>query len=223
MTAWSYSSISTFKQCPKKYYHLKVAKDVRDDPGEAAEYGSAVHEAAELFIKDGTPIPKKFAFIEPVVHRLAEVPGDKHAELKLGIRRTECGDYEACGFFDKDVWWRGIADLLIIDGWKAYCVDYKTGKSAKYADTKQLDLLAAAIFLHFPEVLKIKSSLIFLVSGNLIKKDHVFADRREYLSVFNSQLADLEEAERSGVWNAQTSGLCKQYCPVKSCPHNGRS
>jgi len=25
--AWSFSSIKTFEQCPKKFYHLKVAKD----------------------------------------------------------------------------------------------------------------------------------------------------------------------------------------------------
>jgi Protein of unknown function (DUF2800). len=59
VTAWSYSSIKTFDQCPKKYYHLKVAKDVKDIPGEAALYGTAVHEAAEHFVKDGTPIPEK--------------------------------------------------------------------------------------------------------------------------------------------------------------------
>ena len=30
MTAWSYSSIKTFDQCPKKYFHLKIAKDIQD-------------------------------------------------------------------------------------------------------------------------------------------------------------------------------------------------
>ena len=25
---WSFSSLKTFQQCPKKYYHTKVAKDV---------------------------------------------------------------------------------------------------------------------------------------------------------------------------------------------------
>jgi hypothetical protein len=52
MTAWSYSSIKTFDQCPKKYFHLKVIKDVKDDPGEAAIYGTDAHEAAEHYIKN---------------------------------------------------------------------------------------------------------------------------------------------------------------------------
>ncbi len=215
MTAWSYSSIKTFEQCPKKYFHLKVAKDVKDEPGEAADYGTAVHEAAELFIKDGTSIPEKFAYIRPVVERLAAIPGEKHAELKLGVRKVGHA-YEPCDFFDKDVWWRGIADLLIINGDKAYCIDYKTGKSARYADTKQLDLLAGAVFTHFPDVLRVKSSLIYVVSGELIPKTHVITEKSKYLSVFDAQLDHLDAAMENGVWNAKSSGLCS-FCPVKTC------
>ena len=214
MTAWSYSSIKTFEQCPKKYFHLRVAKDVKDEPGEAADYGTAVHLAAEEFIRDGKPIPEKFAYIRPVVERLAALPGDKMAELKLGIRK----DYSPCGFFDKDVWWRGIADLLVIDGHRAWCVDYKTGKSARYADTKQLDLLAGAVFSHFPEVVKIKSSLIYVVSGELIPKTHVITERSQYLSVFDQQIDQLDAAMENGVWNPKSGPLCG-WCPVTSCDH----
>ena len=146
MPAWSYSSIKTFDQCPKKYYHLKVAKDVKDTAGPEADYGTQAHEAAEHYIKHGTPIPGKFKIMRPVVEALAQFPGEKHTELKLGVRKTATG-YEPCGFFAKDVWWRGIVDLLITNGKTAHMVDYKTGKNAKYADMKQLDLMAGAVFL----------------------------------------------------------------------------
>lgn len=217
MTAWSYSSIKTFDQCPKKYYHLKVVKDVKDDPGEAADYGTAVHLAAEEFIRDGKPIPEKFAYMRPIVERLAALKGEKHAELKLGVRKANDG-YAPCGFFDKDVWWRGVADLLVIDGKRAWCVDYKTGKNARYADTKQLDLLAGAVFTHFPQVEKIKSSLIYVVSGDLIPTEHRVAQRDQYMSVFDTQLDRLEAAMDNGIWNAKTSPLCS-YCPVVDCEH----
>jgi hypothetical protein len=217
MMAWSYSSIKTFEQCPKKYFHLKIAKDVKDDPGVAADYGTAVHLAAEEFIRDGKPIPDKFGYIRPIVERLAALPGEKHAELKLGLRKTNSG-YEPCDFFDDKVWWRGIADLLVIDGHRAWCVDYKTGKSARYADTKQLDLLAGAVFTHFPEVNKIKSSLMYVVSGELIPKTHVITERSQYLSVFDSQLEGLEAAMDNGVWNPKSGPLCG-WCPVVDCAH----
>ena len=217
MTAWSYSSIKTFDQCPKKYYHLKVAKDIKDEPGEAADYGTAVHEAAELFIRDGTPIPQKFAFMRPIVEPLAAKHGTKHTEMKLGVRKTGTG-YEPCGFFDKGVWWRGIVDLLIVDNHTAYMIDYKTGKSAKYADMKQLDLMAGAIFVHFPEVMKIKSALAFVISNEFPKKVHVREKLHEYLSVFNDELDQLDAAIGNGIWNAKTGPLCG-WCPVTSCEH----
>jgi len=217
-TAWSYSSIKTFDQCPKKYYHLKILKDIKDTGSEATIYGQQVHKAAEDYIKDGVPIPEKFAYIRGVVEALGRKEGEKHTELRLGVKRIDEG-YEPCKFLGKDVWWRGIADLVIIDGDTAYSVDYKTSKNAKYADVKQLDLVAGGIFTHFPQVDKIRSALIFLVSNDVIKKDHYREHMHNYLSTFDPLLDRLEVAEESGVWNAKSGPLCR-FCPVLSCEHH---
>jgi hypothetical protein len=217
MTAWSYSSIKTFDQCPKKYFHLKVVKDVKDEPGEAAVYGTQVHEAAEFFIRDGTPIPEKFAYMRPIVEPLAAKQGEKLTEMKLGLRK-QGDEFEVCGFFDKDVWYRGIVDLLIIDGDRAWMIDYKTGKNAKYADMKQLDLMAGAIFVRYPDLKTIKSGLAYVVSNEFPKKTHKREHLNTYLSVFDNQLDRLDAAMENGVWNAQTSPLCG-WCPVTSCEH----
>ena len=48
MNTWSYSSLSLFKQCPRKYHRLRVVKDVKEDDAEHLIYGNAVHKAAEL-------------------------------------------------------------------------------------------------------------------------------------------------------------------------------
>ena len=217
MPSWSYSSIKTFDQCPKKYFHLKVVQDVKDEGNEASRYGNDAHAAAEAYIKDGTPIPDTYAIMRPVVEALSKFPGDKHTELRLGIKRTGNG-FEPCGFFDKDVWYRGIVDLLIVKGKTAYLIDYKTGKNAKYADMKQLDLMAGAVFIHFPNVVRIKSGLAFVVSNEFPKKDHVREHLNQYLAVFDDQLDQLEAAMDNGIWNAKTSPLCG-WCPVTSCEH----
>ena len=214
MTAWSYSSIKTFDQCPKKYFHLKIAKDVKDEGNEASIYGNDAHQAAEDYIKNGTPIPDKFKIMRPAVETLAKFPGEKHSELKLGVRKTDTG-FEPCDFFDPDVWYRGIVDLLIVDGWNAHMVDYKTGKNSKYADMKQLDLMAGAVFVHFPEVMRIKSGLIYVVSEEFLPETHV----RTYMSVFERQLEQLEDAMEAGVFNAKSSPLCG-WCPVTTCEHH---
>jgi hypothetical protein len=214
MVAWSYSSLKTFQQCPKKYYHTRVAKDFKDEDSTATIYGKEVHKAAEDFIRDGTPIPAKFKFVEPTLVALKNIEGEKYCEIQLGL--TE--DLEPCGFFDDNVWWRGIADLLIINGEEAFLVDYKTSKNAKYADTKQLDLLAAATFAHYPEVKRIKSALIFVVSNEFVKKQHVYEEVQKYVRPFTFDLERLDQALGNGVWNANSSPLCS-YCPVKSCQH----
>jgi hypothetical protein len=74
MPSWSYSSIKTFSQCPKKYYHLKVAKDVKDTQGAEALFGEEAHAAAEHYIKHGTPIPGKYKVMRPAVEALAQFP-----------------------------------------------------------------------------------------------------------------------------------------------------
>ena len=217
MVAWSYSSIKTFDQCPKKYFHLKVAKDYKDVQGPEAAYGDEAHKAAEHYIKHGTPIPNKYKVMRPVVETLAKFPGEKHAELRLGVAKTPVG-FEPTTFFGKNVWWRGIVDLLIINGDTAHMIDYKTGKNAKYADMKQLDLMAGAVFVHYPEVMKIKSGLAYVVSNEFPKKTHKREGLYEYLGVFDPQLDRLEAAMDNGIWNAKTSPLCG-WCPVHGCEH----
>lgn len=217
MPAWSYSSIKTFEQCPKKYFHLKVVKDVKDEPGEAAIYGTAVHLAAEEYIRDGKPIPEKFSFMRSILEPLAAKQGDKHCEMRLGVAKTDTG-YEPCSFFAKNVWYRGIVDLLIVDGNKGWMVDYKTGKNAKYADMKQLDLMAAALFVKYPELDTIKSGLAYVVSNEFPKKTHKRKYLERYMSVFDNQLDRLEAATENGIWNPQSGPLCG-WCPVTSCEH----
>jgi len=138
--AWSYSSITLFHQCPKKYYHLRVRKDIVEPKTEHLLYGEQLHKAAEEYIGSNIQLPEQFKYIEPFLAKLKAVKGQHLCEYKMGL--TSSG--KPCDFFAQDVWWRGIADLLIIneEEGKAMIVDYKTGRNAKYADTKQLDFLA---------------------------------------------------------------------------------
>jgi hypothetical protein len=218
MTAWSYSSLNTFKQCPKKYYHLKIARDVKDKGSTATVYGQEVHTAAEEFIRDRKEVPKKFAFINNVLEALDKIEGEKHCELRLGVAKTDEG-YKPVDFYSDDVWWRGVADLVIINGDTAHSIDYKTSKNAKYADTKQLDAVAAGLFTHFPQLKRIKSALAFVVSKEFVQKEHVVEKKQEYFGAFEPVLERLEIAQESGVWNAISGPLCG-WCPVTSCEHH---
>ena len=43
---WSYSSLALYQQCPKKYYHLKVVRDIKEPETEAMRYGTEFHSEA---------------------------------------------------------------------------------------------------------------------------------------------------------------------------------
>ena len=214
---WSYSSLKTFQQCPRKYYHTKVAKDIREPDTKATLYGKLMHTVAEEFIRDGKPIPPEFDYLEPTLQMLAAIPGEKHCEVKLGLTR----EMKACDFDAPDVWWHGIADLVIINEEKglAHSVDYKTSKSARYADIKQLDLVAAGIFAKFPQVKKIKSALVFVVSKEFVKADHAKEQELQYVAQMLPDITRIESALKTNVWNPVSGPLCK-FCAVKDCEYN---
>ena len=120
---WSFSSLKTFQQCPKKYYHTKILKDVVQEDTKATLYGKDFHTAAEEYIRDGAPLPAKFSFAKTTLDNLNNIPGVKYCEVKLGLTKG----LEPCSFSAKNVWWHGIADLVVVNEDKglAYSVDYK--------------------------------------------------------------------------------------------------
>lgn len=220
--AWSFSSIKTFEQCPKKYYHLKVAKDYAEDQNaEHLRYGTLFHEAAEEYIRDGKPLPPQFNFAKSTLDNLNQRPGKKLCEYEMGLT----ANLEPCGFKDSEVWWRGIADLIILeDNGVARVLDYKTGKSAKYADTGQLELMALAVFKHFPNVTKVKAGLLFVIANAFPKA--TYSRETDETKLWTKWLGDygrMKRAYETDVWNPKTSGLCRKHCVVLSCPHNGRN
>ena len=216
---WAYSKIKAFETCPKQFYHMRIAKTYTEPESDHLLYGNEFHKAAELYVPDKEDLPKKFDFARPVLDSLKALPGEKHFELKLGL--TE--DLEPCGFFDKNVWWRGVVDLLIIDGDRARVVDYKTGKSARYADKGQLELMAMATFKHYPQIKKVQGALLFVVANDMIREAYLQEAQTDLWSDWLKRYTAADKAVRANVFNPRPSGLCRQHCLVLECPHNGRS
>jgi len=215
--AHSYSAIKDFEGCPRRYHEVRILKKFKSKDTEATLYGTAVHKAFEDFIKDGAALPASFEAYRKFVEPLAQLDADIRCEEKMGIR----ADFTPCGFFDKDVWFRGIPDYLAISrsGKVARVADYKTGKSSRYADTAQLELMAAMVFIHHPTVEKVKGALLFVVVGDIIKAEYTRAQLPEILSKWAGRASAIEGAVDVGVWNPRSSALCK-FCPVSSCEHN---
>lgn len=216
---WSFSKLKAFDTCPKQFYHEKVLKEYPFVQTDAILYGNEFHKACENYIGDEEPLPKKFIYVKNALDALNDKRGVKLCEKKLGIT----ADLEPCGFYDKRVWFRGIADLLIIDvvGNMAWVVDYKTGKSAKYADKGQLELMALSVFAHYPDIDRVKAGLFFVVAGDLVKDTYKTLDKVSLWKKWMTNYARMETAFEADVWNPRPSGLCRRHCQVTECPHNG--
>jgi hypothetical protein len=213
---WSHSSLKDYEGCPRRYHEVKVLKNYPFKDTDATIYGKELHTAAELYIKEDTPLPPQFAFLQGTLDALKAKPGRKLCEHQMGVTK----DLKPCGFMDKEVWVRGIADLLIIDdeNLTAKVVDYKSGNN-KYPDREQLKLMALMVFAHFPHIRRVSGALLFVVKEDIAKASFMVGEAEEYWWDYRERVARIEQAHETGVWNPKPTPLCG-WCPVTTCEHN---
>jgi CRISPR/Cas system-associated exonuclease Cas4 (RecB family) len=213
----SYSHIKAFETCPKQFYHSKHLNEYPFVETEAVKYGKEMHTAAELYIRDDEPLPKRFEYLRSPLEALKRKSGKKFTELKLGVTH----DITPCTYFSKDIWLRGVVDLLIIDGNKAWVIDYKSSKKSEYAEKDQLELMALLVFASYTEVEEIYGGLMFPRINQMVKSKYYKKDKAKLWSEWINRNNKMKEAYKLNKWATKPSGLCRAYCPVTHCVHNG--
>jgi len=214
---WSYSSLSSFIQCPRRYHIVRVLKEVKEPPTEATIWGNEVHSALELRIKEGRPLPTEMEKFESVAQELESWSDQWVTEEKFGL--TE--NLEPTGFFSDDVWCRGILDVYAVHKNRAVVADYKTGKMRP--DLTQLKLFAAAILHKYPQVDRVKTAFLWLNHDRKTVEDFDRSDLEFIWKYFLPMIQRLESAYERDVWPPNPSGLCRSWCPVgrNRCEHCG--
>lgn len=214
--AWSHSSLKDFEGCQRRYHEVKVLKNYPFQETEATRYGNQVHEALELYVRDGKPIPPEYSQFQPVVDSLLKKPGRKLAEYEMALTY----DLKPVAWKDPNVWVRGIADLLIVDddNLTAWVIDYKTGND-KYPDRDQLVLMSIMVFEHFPHIRKVNSALLFIVKNSMVKMQMMHDAKHAAWWRYRERTARLEQCFDTNVWNPNQTPLCK-WCQVTGCEFN---
>lgn len=215
MYTWSFSGLKKFVTCPKQYHEVKVLQNFVEPDTDATRYGKDVHNSLECYVRDSTPLPENYKRFQKAADALIAIPGVKYPEHKMALTDTL-----EPALFDEGYWVRGIADLLIVDNDYGFIVDYKTG-SDRYADLKQLRLMAYMAFVHFPKLQTIKSGLMFLMNGNFMPEEYTRSLMPSLWRNFIPDLNRLTLAYETDKWSANPSGLCRKHCVVTSCMHNG--
>lgn len=229
--ALSFSKLSTYQQCPRRFYEQHLTHNIPYTDSPATLWGTRVHDAHENYLLKRMPMDAEV--LKRIGTGYADKINEKYqtlvAENRVGVPlygeqewAIKANGQLASWFDTHGVFMRGKADVGMASLKKVYQYDYKTGK-ANYPKTDQLDLLALMAkaqptMAHY-EVFD--SALIFLEAGvikphttNLAGEQHEIQMRkfiRESLRVIDSYERDY--------WPERDGPLCA-YCPVLSCPFN---
>ena len=213
---WSFSLLDAYELCPKKYDAEKRSKTVAELSNEKQQYGTYAHKCFELRMRRGAKLPLDMTHHEPMLQQLCDYPGEKLTEQRMALTR----DLKPTGFFDSDVWVRGLADLLIVNEkqHKLVAVDYKFGRMKDSFD--QLDLMVA---IAFRLVKGLKHALgLFYWAGDK-KFTRKLYDEDSTLRVWENimpRVQQFQEAHRTGTFPARPNFLCRKHCPVTGCKYH---
>lgn len=208
MPAWSYSSLTNFETCGRKYYLTKVAKTVVEPPFEAATHGVDVHKAFEDAVVKQQPLPEKYSEWQPIAFKLQTAKGQRHAELQLAINKA----FHPVPWRAKDAWCRGIVDVVVENGNKALALDYKTGR--RKPDSTQLMLFAALLLHHKLYVDIITTGFLWLKDRAIDQAKYGRDDLGLIWQEFMPRVQRMQAAFEKDKWVPRPSGLCNGWCPV---------
>lgn len=213
--AWSFSAISVWKTCRKKFYHLRVAKDVKDGDSEAAAEGKIVHDCLYQYVCKGKDLPialRQHQGVADAYRKRGESCDDMQGELKLCLD----DQLKPVDWFSPKAWVRAIVDLLLVKKHIAILVDWKTGKRKPEFD--QLELSAALLSRYMPEIEEFHLVFEWLRDGERDVKKITKGELKQVWKKFFPIIGEIEEAEATTDFPPNPSGLCG-WCPVVNCPN----
>lgn len=208
---WSHTALEDFISCPRAYSEKRVFKSVVEAKSEQMLWGERVHKCFEDRQRDGVVLPDDLEKHEEFMLTLQNMPGETGIERKIALNLKG----QPCGFFDKDVWYRGVIDFDKIKGKRGFLLDYKTGK--KKAKFNQLKLFALYTFAANPEVEIIGANYYWTtdstMTGEVYSRDMIPTLWKQFLP----DLKQYREAFATETWQPRQSGLCAGWCPVTEC------
>jgi hypothetical protein len=221
---WSYSRLRDYRICPKKFNETILLKKHPEPKTPELEAGDRLHAAFTRRVEQGLPMPTGYKEFNDWGDEAASIkmPGqvnlcEKEVALTRGLKPT--------GYYANDVWLRVKIDLLKLYPQGnatslAQVIDYKTGKYKD--DIIQLAIYAQAVFSLFPEIVGVRCEYWWT---QLHDKSHELFKREDMKELWGELLPELtrmEQAQKDNNFPATKNGLCKEYCPVVTCEHNGR-
>lgn len=206
--AWSYSALTAYETCPKRFQLTRVTKQVFEPQTEATLWGNKVHKALELFAKGEKPLPPELQAYERYVRKIQSYEGKRVVEEKIALDSS----LRPTTWMAKNVWVRGIIDIGVVGSETAYLLDWKTGK--RKPDSDQLQLFAALAFAIYPWIDNVVTGFIWLKENKFDKEKFTREQITDIWGGFLPRLNRLAASYEQDKWLPKPSGLCRNWCPV---------
>lgn len=138
--AWSYSRLTTYEKCPKKFKY-KIDR-VREAPSPAMERGSRIHKDAEEFLKGKhKKVPATLLAFEPELKELRKLEAVPEEQIAV------TSAWQRVEWFSPEAWLRIVIDArhLIPARQSTKVIDFKTGRMYQ-EHLDQLELYSLVFF-----------------------------------------------------------------------------
>lgn len=206
----SYSSIKLYENCPYRYFRQRILKDVVDEGGEASKYGERIHEYLEHRLKSNKLLPQDVAHYEPLCASVEKIANGGQLLIEHELVLTD--NLTPTTWWEANAWLRSKLDILVLNGTLANVMDWKTGK--RNADQFQMQLFAAQVFKHYPEVQVVKTSLVWLKTMEMDTETYHRAQMNELWADVMKRIQRIYTSLEHDNWPMKPSGLCR-FCPAR--------
>lgn len=155
---WSYSSISTYKECPAKW-KFSYIDNIPWEPSAAMTRGTRMHSMAEDYLNGKiTYVPTEIKRIGPLLTLLQGLNA-KAEEVWLLDK-----DWKPTLDQDK-AWVKCIIDVHYVLNGVLYVKDYKSGRMYD-SHRDQLELYGLVGLQKYPEVSRVETSAVYIDTGH---------------------------------------------------------
>lgn len=212
MRPWSYSRLTTWEECPRRYQYNYVMKvEGKKEPHIAASRGTEIHAKGEAYLKGELQLyPPEFQKVSG--HTMYLKSRGAQPEVKLGVRE----DWSPCEFDDPDTYLRVIIDILLLDEGVLDVQDWKTGRIYDH-HVNQLELYVAVAAAHHPEVTEYRSRAVYIDQGVIAKPVVTKPDRVKPIRMMID--GRIKNAEEDKIYPTRAGSHCR-WCDY-SKQHGG--
>lgn len=200
--SWSFSSLSMYESCPKKYEIIRVKKVISDIPGKAAEEGTRIHTMIENYLMHDTWDDELLKW-----KTLLQIVKDKHGQCEVGYHFKK--GMARCEAKDPECWIRSYIDWIKVEGETAELIDWKTGR---VKHTKQLAFYAWLVFQAHPEVQQVKGTFHWINHNDHISEWFYRKDLNKLFDPLDEIIQQINISRSNDIWPESGNG-CK-WCPV---------